>query len=885
MSSRGWGHLGRPNNTSIFRSEVMSLVQLYIPSDVARFTVSQLGEMGLIEFRDLNEEVSAFQRSFVGDVRRFDEIERKLRYLKSQIEHSDVNVYNFLDEDFASSSRGPHEIDEMEEKINAHENRIMKLTAAYKNLQLKHLELIENKYVLEEVSELFSEITGRQQGASRTSLGGRGSSITQGTGGTHDTAPLLTRAESMSRRSIGSLDAVRAGEMGFDAEIGVGGGGNGRDINVGFVTGVIPRDRISTLERVLWRSLRGNMFLNYIDIEEPIHDPKQEEPVYKSAFIVFAHGESLRERAKKISESLGATLYSVNSSVEQRQEDLIDIMTRIDDLGHILANNNVARMNELNNVSEQINTWFTVVRKEKATYHTLNLFNYDSNRNCLIAEGWCATNDIPSIQSALHMATEDAGTNVPTILQELRTTKEPPTFIRTNRFTEGFQNIVDAYGVPKAGEVNPGLFTCITFPFLFALMFGDLGHGFLMALAAALLCIYERKMAWLAKSEALRMFYSGRYIVLLMGIFSMFTGLMYNDIFSRSMGLFSSGWEWPTDQGGEGITVEAKKLSHTYAMGIDPAWHHAGNSLLFTNSYKMKMSIVLGVVHMVLGICLQVPNALHFKKRINILHVFIPQILFLLSIFGYLLFAIVFKWSTDWYARDSSGELTHISPPSLLNMLIYMFLSPGSVNESEKMFRGQAVLQAFLLLLALVCVPWMLLVKPLILRREHRKIISEGYGRISSHVRVSSEDDGMGGAIVMSEQEEMEEDDFDFGDIMINQAIHTIEFCLNSISNTASYLRLWALSLAHAQLSEVLWSMIFLPTLKMSGALGPVAIMCGFAVWFTLTIGILIGMEGLSAFLHALRLHWVEFNNKFYDGTGVKFEPFYFKTMLDEAEK
>lgn len=88
-----------------------------------------------------------------------------------------------------------------------------------------------------------------------------------------------------------------------------------------------------------------------------------------------------------------------------------------------------------------------------------------------------------------------SGTNLPSILTELETKKTPPTYHRTNKFTEGFQGIIDAYGIARYREVNPGLFTIVSFPFLFAVMFGDIGHGFLMVLAAAYLCINEKKLS------------------------------------------------------------------------------------------------------------------------------------------------------------------------------------------------------------------------------------------------------------------------------------------------------------------------------------------------------------------------------------------------------
>ncbi|KAI8329294.1 V-type ATPase, V0 complex, 116kDa subunit family [Chlamydoabsidia padenii] len=819
----------------------MSLIQLYIPSEVAQHCVSELGELGKVQFRDLNPEVNAFQRSFVSEIRRFDEMERQCRFFKAQTEKANIPTRSLTTtSDSLSHARSAQEIDELEEKLRQHEGRITEMNTSYETLQRRYLQLTELRHVLRDTGVFFQQ-------ASRQDIPGAGEEA-------EDTAALLDN--DVEQQAYNETSQV----------------------NLGYVTGVIPRSRIQTFERVLWRSLRGNLYMNTAEIDESIVDPDSDAVVEKNVFAIFAHGREIIAKIKKISESLGATLYSIDESVDKRRDALSDVTSRIEDLTSVLTNTKQTRRSELLDIAENLATWTTIVRKEKAVYHTMNLFDYDIGRKCLVAEGWCATNDIPLVQRALKTATESSGTSLPSILTELRTKKTPPTYHRTNKFTEGFQAIIDAYGMARYREVNPGLFTIISFPFLFAVMFGDIGHGFLMLLFALYLILNEKKLAH-NDGEIFKMFFSGRYMMLMMSIFSIFTGAIYNDIFSLSLNIFKPGFDWPTDYNSTD-SVEAIPNGNTYAFGFDPSWHGSENFLLFSNSYKMKQAIILGVIHMSFAICLNVFNHVNFGKKIFIWLEFLPQILFMESIFGYLIFCIMYKWSINWWELDSDGHHIHNAPPNLLNMLIYMFLSPGNVNPEEQLFPGQGPLQAVLIVIALICVPWMWFAKPFYLKRQHSK---HQYERIANDDHTGDDEARLGGSSteMVNDDDDEEEEEFEFSEEMIHQTIHTIEFCLNCISNTASYLRLWALSLAHAQLSSVLWDMTLKIWFGFTGPLATIGLVIGFSMWFTLTCAILIGMEGLSAFLHALRLHWVEFDGKFYMGDGVPFEPFAFNTILE----
>lgn len=157
---------------------------------------------------------------------------------------------------------------------------------------------------------------------------------------------------------------------------------------------------------------------------------------------------------------------------------------------------------------------------------------------------------------------------------------------------------------------------------------------------------------------------------------------------------------------------------------------------------------------MTFALCLQVPNHIRFKRHFDIYSNFLPQLIFLQSIFGYLVVCILYKWSVDWSEASTS-------PPSLLNMIISMFLSPGTVAESEQLYPGQAVVQTVLLLLAMVCVPWMLCLKPYVQWKEMKKIQDQGYVGLNhgedaprESQDLEGEEEGNGRAIAEDQEDE-----------------------------------------------------------------------------------------------------------------------------------
>lgn len=121
-------------------------------------------------------------------------------------------------------------------------------------------------------------------------------------------------------------------------------------------------------------------------------------------------------------------------------------------------------------------------------------------------------------------------------------------------------------------EVNPAVFACVSFPFLFGVMFGDIGHGSLLLLTGIVLCLINDRYLRGTSLEAAGQI---RYLLVLMGIFATYMGFIYNEFFAIPLEIFGSCYKDTTE------IVEGRfpypfyrrwEYDCVYTIGMDPRW-------------------------------------------------------------------------------------------------------------------------------------------------------------------------------------------------------------------------------------------------------------------------------------------------------------------------
>ncbi|KAI8468088.1 MAG: V-type ATPase, V0 complex, 116kDa subunit family [Monoraphidium minutum] len=616
----------------------MQLVQLMIPAESAHGTVGALGDAGLLQFRDLNSGRGAFQRAFAGQVKRCDEMARQIRYLQGELEKAGVVTGGPASAAAAAAAAvaaavagkrpaGGCQLEDLESRLQELEAECQELAAARGALARRHAELAEMALVQKRAGDFFAAVRAGAE-AEHMEERARAAAAADGTA-----APLMEAGAPPAERGV----ALR---------------------QLSFVAGVVAQSKAEAFERLLFRVTRGNVLLRLSEAAELL-DPASGEAASKAAFLVFFSGDRARAKVEQVCAALGANRYPFADDAARQAQALEEATARMRELHTTMETGDRHRQAALQQVVGALGEWATQVRRDKAIYHVLNKLSMDASRKVLVGHAWVPAASKGEVLPVLQRTAEASSTQLPAVLQPLTTSDPPPTYFRTSKFTSAFQGMIESYGVARYREVNPAVYTIATFPFLFGVMFGDLGHGLLLLMFALFLVLGEKKLAVARLDEISTMLFGGRYIVLLMAVFSVFTGVIYNEFFSIPMTIFGRSAAKCVVAGEAlqevtdlrtcpvlGGTVAFPRGAPPYPFGVDPVWHGTKAELPFLNSMKMKMSILMGVVHMNMGIVHSLANNRYFKDTLSTICEFVPQVIFLNALFGYLCAIIVMKWVT-----------------------------------------------------------------------------------------------------------------------------------------------------------------------------------------------------------------------------------------------
>ena len=849
--------------------------KIRIPKDSANEILFALGKLkNAIEFEDLTKNDLEAKKSFGDMIKRCDEVKKKIdefiqicnEFLLPIDNSSSFNELNSkLSEDMKERDKkfGQTYFDLIEGEILKNDRKISELVDSHEQVRENLNTLFEKNHVLQKVTELIT-----------------------------DNAVYGHFGESQSEED-GIMSSTNT--------------------NLVLMAGIIPIEYEMRFKRMIFRVSRGNATTAFYNLEispeeyyytanlrqralsmtnfnkikilgsESYQNMKNRKKIFS---VVFTGSEEniLLKKILKVCEIFQASRYAIPQSIKI-QSELAALAEDITEKKNILINierNLVTLLRETNQFKELKGYRYSIYK----LYFEQQRLIYTNLGKCILRENfidgrvWIPKNKLIDVQTTLNNLFKDQENRLNASLTDIENEPNfnPPTLILVNEFTLIPQLIVDTFGIPRYKEINPGYFTIITFPFLFGVMFGDIGHSLFLFCFSIYLLINNKTLSK-STNSMIQTLSQARYFLLLMSIFSFYCGLLYNDFLSVPL-YFNTCYHKSEIKEDKEDKLLTKDEECNYKFGLDPVWMISNNELAFINSLKMKFSVIIGVFQMTLGIVLKGINSIYDKNLIECFCVFIPELIFMLILFGYMDLLIFLKWSVNYEGEEKRA-------PDIKSYLMNMILKFGKLPpEPEegldwKLYGSRDFyenLHLSLVILAIICLIIML-VPTIILNYNKAK------SQYKNNNRRNLIDNEANENLIQNEEINLQENQEPLlSDFIVASVIETIEFALGAVSNTASYLRLWALSLAHSQLSAVFfeYSIGLLSRFTDNPLTDGILLSIVFIIFGAVTFGVLLCMDLMECFLHTLRLHWVEFQNKFFKADGYKFSPFCFEINIKE---
>ncbi|RLE51764.1 MAG: hypothetical protein DRJ33_05240, partial [Candidatus Methanomethylicota archaeon] len=295
-----------------------------------------------------------------------------------------------------------------------------------------------------------------------------------------------------------------------------------------------------------------------------------------SSLILVASLARLKQNIINVVRGLEIPTLTLPSSLpEDLDQALSQVASRIQELEDKLS----SAKKQLEEIKSKHGSF--VLKLKGVMYDVLNVLSVrqsaELSEKWVKLEGYVPASEVPKMVEELKNFLNN---KVIVFSKEEHSSSEVPVLFRYPALIKPFEMITVLFGYPSYTEINPTPILAITFPLIFGMMFGDLGHGAVLLIAG--LIVYKKMADITLKSLGL--------IFSMCGVFAMLFGIMFGEVFGL----------------------------------------HPFEPLLFSPIHSVmdmiKLSILVGVVHITSGLILKMINEYHKRNYLDLALVEVPKL-------------------------------------------------------------------------------------------------------------------------------------------------------------------------------------------------------------------------------------------------------------------